>query len=93
MTVTIPKRVPFMPWIKVPAAVATFHGEAKLHEVHELDAAITAPLFKGPKLSDEMLRRIRIIRIVPVGHFVTYGVGVSLRAMRDPAKATARVPV
>ena len=34
-----------------------------------------------------------IIEIRPAGHFVTYGLGVSLRQMRDPALARKRVPV
>ena len=71
VTMTIPKRVPLMPWIKVPAAVASFHAEAQLHDVEEIPEAITAKLFKGPKLTDEMKHETRIIRIVPTGHFVT----------------------
>jgi hypothetical protein len=93
VTVTIPKRVPFMPFVKMPAAVASFHGEAKLHDLVEIDERITASLHKGPKLSDEMLRQTRIIRITPTGYFVTYGIGVPLMAMRDPEAASARVPV
>ena len=34
-----------------------------------------------------------IIEIHPVGQFVTYGLNVSLRQMRDPALARHRVPV
>jgi hypothetical protein len=33
------------------------------------------------------------IEVIPEGFFVTYGVGVSLTQMRDPAAAAARVPV
>lgn len=29
MTVTLPKRVPFLPFIKIPAATITFRGEAR----------------------------------------------------------------
>ena len=93
VTVAIPRRVPLMPWFKVPAATATFQGEAKLHDQHELLPAAIAPLFKGHKLTPEAMRRTRIIRVVPQGHFVTYGVGVSLLAMRKPAEAVARLPV
>ena len=34
-----------------------------------------------------------VIEILPQGAFRTYGLGVSLRAMLDPAAAQARVPI
>jgi len=34
-----------------------------------------------------------MLEIRPAGHFVTYGVGVSLLDMRDPEKARGRAPV
>jgi hypothetical protein len=34
-----------------------------------------------------------LIEVIPEGTFVTYGVGVPLLKMRDPATARARVPV
>jgi len=34
-----------------------------------------------------------IIELVPEGQFLTYGIGVSLMVMRNPAQARARVPV
>jgi len=34
-----------------------------------------------------------MLEIRPTGHFVTYGVGVSLMDMRDPEKARGRAPV
>ncbi len=34
-----------------------------------------------------------MIKIVPEGEFLTYGVSVSLSKMRDPAAAQARTPV
>ena len=34
-----------------------------------------------------------VIEIIPAGAFRTYGLGVSLRAMLNPAAAQARVPV
>ena len=37
MTVTLPKRVPFLPFIKVPAATITFRGEAQILEVDGID--------------------------------------------------------
>jgi hypothetical protein len=34
-----------------------------------------------------------IVEIRPEGHFVTYGIGVALLAMRDPAASRGRVSV
>jgi len=34
-----------------------------------------------------------VIEIIPAGAFRTYGLGVSLRAMLNPAAAQARIPV
>lgn len=34
-----------------------------------------------------------IIELVPEGRFLTYGIGVSLKDMRDPARARASVSV
>lgn len=93
VTVTLPKRIPLMPWIKIPAATASFHGEAKLHDLGEMPEEVIAPLVKGLELTDEVKRQAKIIRIQPVGHFVCYGIGVPLTAMRDPEAAAARVPV
>jgi hypothetical protein len=37
ITVTIPKRIPFLPWIQVPAATISFHGTATLRSADTLD--------------------------------------------------------
>ena len=50
-------------------------------------------LFRGMKNIDELKEQMAIIAVEPTGHFVTYGVGVSLLEMRDPAKAKGRVAV
>jgi hypothetical protein len=41
----------------------------------------------------ELVAQISIIEVEPTGHFVTYGVGVPLLAMRDPKTARGRAPV
>lgn len=92
MTITIPRRVPLMPWIKVPAAVISFHGEAKLHDLEELPDVVDH-LTGGVDLDPDTLPDHSIIRVTPLGHFTTYGVGVSVLAMRNPEKARARVAV
>ena len=37
MTVPIAKRIPLLPWIKIPAATITFSGNAKVLEPEELE--------------------------------------------------------
>ena len=91
LTVAIPKRVPLMPWIKVPAATITFAGTATVVPAKELDPASTRLLFRvdnGPELESASA-----IIVEPTGEFVTYGIGVSLMAMRDTVKARGRAPV
>ncbi len=93
LNVTISRRVPFMPWIKIPDATIAFSGTARVIPMSEVE----------PKLLDRILGRMIerhgsmdencIIEIHATGHFATYGVGVSLLDMRDPEKARGRTPV
>ena len=61
----------------IPPATISFHGTAIVHAADSAERQASAC----------------IIEILPAGFFVTYGVGVSLTQMRDPAAARARVPV
>jgi len=92
ITVTLPKRLPLMPWIKIPAAVITFHGDAKIRPIGEAPEPILHALLHGLEKEVEKLEMC-LIEITPVGHFVTYGIGVPMLVMRHPERATARVPV
>jgi hypothetical protein len=76
----------------IPPATVSFHGRAIVHPagspevgslLHELRSLLPA----------ERQTSAAIIEIVPEGAFVTYGIGISLAKMRDPASARARVPV
>ena len=93
LNVLIQKRIPFMPWIKIPDATIAFRGKAAVRDVSELDPAIMAQLIKGMSDDPEIHADNCILEVEPEGHFVTYGVGVSLTAMRDPRKAEGRVSV
>ncbi len=93
LTVTIAKRIWFLPWIKIPAATITFSGTAKVLEPQEVSAEIIKALFKGMEITAENSPPYRIIEITPEKEFITYGMGVSLMDMRDPAKARGRVSV
>lgn len=93
LTVPIHKRIPFIPWIKIPAATITFSGEARLLAYDAVSDETLEKLFRGLELSDEQKENTQVIEVTPVGHFITYGVGVSLMDMRDTEKARGRVAV
>ena len=93
MTIPIAKRIPFLPWIKIPAATITFSGNAKVMEPQALKEDVLHSLLQGNEKDREMLSTLSILEIAPVGEFVTYGVGIPLMQMRFPDKARGRVPV
>jgi len=76
----------------IPPATITFHGDAF---VHPAGTQRTRALLErlGSLLPRERRASAAVIEIVPEGAFVTYCVGVPLHAMRDTARARARVPV
>lgn len=93
ITVPIGKRIPIMPWIKIPAATITFSGKGSVHKPEEVGQEILHKLLRGLETDSEELANMRIIEIEPKDDFVTYGVGVSLMTMRNPDKARGRVSV
>jgi hypothetical protein len=93
LNVTIPKRIPFMPWIKIPAATIALHGTARVIVAKDADAEIIQALMRGMVEDPELVAQTCVIEVEPTGHFVTYGVRVPLLAMRDPKTARGRVPV
>jgi len=78
--------------LSIPPATISFHASAIVHPASSLE---DSPLSKdlAPLLPPERRISSRIIEIQPVGHFLTYGLGVSLMQMRSPALARGRVPV
>ncbi len=93
LTIPIHKRIPFLPWIKIPAATVTFSGVAQIFALHELAADILQAVFRGMEKQPQAEESFCVIEVTPEKEFVTYGVGVSLSQMRDPAKARGRVSV
>jgi len=89
VTVAIPKQVPLMPWIKIPAATITFSGTAKILEKEDLDAELLERLYRHEEGRDGWCA----IEVTPAKDFITYGVGVSLLTMRSPAESRSRAPV
>jgi hypothetical protein len=78
--------------VPIPPATISFHGTAI---VHAADSPRLHPLLEELKslLPPDRRATGSVIEIVPEGTFVTYGLGVSLMNMRDPAAARGRVSV
>jgi uncharacterized protein YhbP (UPF0306 family) len=93
LTVTISKRIPFLPWVQIPAATISFQGEASLHAVGDVSPEIPRKLLRGLDVAPALRNEVCVIRIRPAGRFVTYGVGVPLRTMRNPDAARGQAPV
>jgi uncharacterized pyridoxamine 5'-phosphate oxidase family protein len=93
LTVTIPKRIPFLPFLPIPPAAITFQGHATVQQGAAMDREILDALFKGMEIDDQFIADSCLIRIEPSGDFVTYGVGVSMKTMRNPEKSGGRVSV
>jgi hypothetical protein len=78
--------------LPIPPATISFHANAI---VHQADSPEVRSVLKELASLLPAERRVSacIIEVIPEGSFVTYGVGVSLIQMRDPAAAAARVAV
>jgi hypothetical protein len=76
----------------IPPATISFHAAAI---VHPAGSAQVRPLLQelGSLIPAERRASGSVIEVVPAGAFLTYALGVPLRRMRDPAAASARVPV
>jgi hypothetical protein len=76
----------------IPPATITFRARATVHPAGSLDVrSVSSDLAR--LVPEERKASSCIIELVPEGQFLTYGLGVSLMQMRDPALARARVPV
>ena len=93
LNVTIPKRIPFVPWIKIPDATIAFSGTARVLDAAEADPEVIEALMRGMAEDAERVAKTSLLEIHPTGDFVTYGVGVPLLDMRDPKKARGRAPI
>jgi hypothetical protein len=93
LTLPIAKCIPFLPWIKIPAATITFCGVAKVLEAENVEGDILHALFRGLESDTEMLGTTIILEIEPQGDFVTYGIGIPLMQMRFPEKSRGRAPI
>jgi hypothetical protein len=73
----------------IPPATVSFPAVAVVHTADVLAGLPGLTRLVPP----ERRSRCAVIEIRPTGHFLTYGLGVSLLRMRDPAASRARVPI
>jgi hypothetical protein len=78
--------------LPIPPATISFHGRALVHDPDSIDVASLAPELAS-MVPPERAESSTVIEVVPEGEFLTYGVGVSLMAMRNPSTALAVTPV
>lgn len=93
VTIPIAKRIPLMPWIKIPAATITFSGTARVFPARDASPNLLRAVLRQAAQDEEVLANTCLIEVTPEKEFVTYGVGVPLMRMRDPALARGRTPV
>jgi len=78
--------------VPIPPATISFHGTAVVRPAGSPEARLLLDEL-GSLVPAERRPEACVIEIIPAGAFRTYGLGVSLRAMLNPAAAQARVPV
>jgi hypothetical protein len=93
ITVPIAKRIPILPWIKIPAATITFSGNGTILDPESVGEDVLHGLFRGLETDADMVAAMCVIEIKSVGDFITYGVGIPLMTMRHPEQARGRAPV
>ena len=93
VTIPIAKRIPLMPWIKIPAATITFSGTARVFPAVDAPKSLLKAVFQGFAEDEAKIADACLIEVTPEKEFITYGVGVSLMEMRDTEKARGRAPV
>ena len=76
----------------IPPATISFHAKATVHPAAALDWGSLPRQLRA--LVPETRQAVStLFELVPEGRFLTYGIGVSLNEMRDPAASRAVVPV
>jgi len=78
--------------VPIPPATITFRARATVHPAGSLDIGSVSKDLE--KLVPEARKTGScVLELMPEGRFLTYGIGVTLMAMANPAIALARVPV
>lgn len=81
--------------LPIPPATISFRGTATVYPAGSTanGALMEARARLDPMMPPERRAVATIIEITPEGRFLTFGVGIPLMQMRNPAAASARVPV
>lgn len=93
VTIPIAKRIPVMPWIKIPAATITFSGMARILAATDTPPEILQAVFRGLADDPQLMADSCLIEVTPEKEFITYGIGIPLMQMRFPEKSRGRAPV
>ncbi len=93
VTIPIAKRIPIMPWVKIPAATITFCATARVYPAREAPPDLLRSLLRDLAEDKTMVADSCMIEVTPEKEFVTYGVGIPLMQMRHPEQARGRAPV
>ena len=93
LTVPIAKKIPFAPWVKIPQVTITFAGKAKVIPGKNVHPDLLKAVFHHKADDKEFMKSNCVIEVVPVGEFITYGVGIPLIKMSQPKLARGKAPV
>jgi len=93
LTIPIAKQIPFLPWIKIPAATITVSGVATVLNLTEVKADVLKKLYRDVVKDEKAMAESCVIEVIPQKDFITYGVGIPLIQMRVPDHARGRAHV
>lgn len=93
MTIPICKRIPLLPFVKIPAATITFAAKAHVIDPWHLTAHSRKRLYRHNADNPDVLDETSIIVVIPQKDFITYGVGVPMWQMPNREKARGRLAV
>jgi hypothetical protein len=78
--------------VPIPPATISFSARVMVHAPGSLDLEAASPALTRLVPASRRERAV-VLELVPEGQFLTYGIGVSLKDLADPAVAMGRVPV
>jgi hypothetical protein len=92
VTVPVPRGGVLAMLLPIPPATISFHARVTVHPAESVTRS-SLPKELQRLLPESGGAPISMLELTPEGRFLTYGVGVSLTAMRDPAVAAGHAPI
>jgi hypothetical protein len=92
MTVTVRRGGLLSLLFPIPPATVSFRARVIVHPAGSMDARKLPDALRTLVPHDRQATAV-LLELVPEGRFLTYGIGVSLNAMRDPVASRALVPL